>query len=173
MEEIWKDISGYEGLYEISNMGNVKSLNYRNKGIERIIRGRTFKNGYRNVCLCSEGIQDNIYVHRLVADHFVEKSPEDWEKERDVVYFRDGNTSNLNYTNLIWMTREEVVEENMRLGKHVTSATGRRYLEPKQVLEVKSLLTKKRLRNVDIANLYGISTESVSHIKTGKRRLTI
>jgi predicted XRE-type DNA-binding protein len=173
MEEIWVDINGFEGLYKISNIGNVKSLNHNRKGREKIIKGRTFKNGYRNVCLCSDGFQDNIYVHRLVADHFVKKSDNDWEMGRDVVYFIDGDSSNLHYTNLKWMTREEVVDENIRLGRHITTTTSRRYLAPKQVTEIKTLLTKKRLRNVDIANLYGISKESVSQIKTGKRRLTI
>ena len=46
MEEIWKDISGYEGLYQVSNLGNVKSLNYRRNGKERILKPGTDKDGY-------------------------------------------------------------------------------------------------------------------------------
>jgi hypothetical protein len=173
MEEVWRYIKGYEALYEISNKGNVMSLNYRNRGGHKIIRGRTFKNGYRNVCLCDNEYQDNLYVHRLVADHFVKKTRKDKKLGRDVVYFKDGDPTNLHYTNLVWMTREEVVAENIRLGRHVITTGDRRYLKPNQVVEVKGLLSKKRLRGADIASLYGVSRETVSHIKTGKRRVAI
>jgi hypothetical protein len=175
MEEIWKDINGYEGLYKISSLGRVLSLNYKGSGTEGFIRGRKFKNGYRNVYLtdASENAEDNIYIHRLVADHFVEKSEEDIALERDVVYFKDGNRDNMVASNLGWMTRQEVVEENVKAARHLSKTPKRRYLRPKQVQEMKALLKKKELPSKDIANLYGVSIETVSHVKTGKRRVLV
>ena len=78
--EIWKDISGYEGLYQVSNMGNVKSLErtvWNNRGYyktiqERILKGRKVSNGYLQVQLCQDGKAKNYLVHRLVASAFLE-----------------------------------------------------------------------------------------------------
>nr|DAT75898.1 MAG TPA: homing endonuclease [Caudoviricetes sp.] len=76
-QEVWKDIHGYEGLYQISNMGRVKSLSrviLRSNGFpqsfgERILSPRN-SNGYRSVSLCC-GTKKTFYVHRLVADAFI------------------------------------------------------------------------------------------------------
>ena len=76
-QEIWKDIHGYEGLYQVSNMGRVKSLSHvilRSNGFpqsfgERILSPRN-SNGYRCVSLCRV-TKKTFYVHRLVADAFI------------------------------------------------------------------------------------------------------
>ena len=47
--EIWRDIEGYEGLYQVSNLGNVKSLDYRKSGKEKILKSLIKNNGYCNV----------------------------------------------------------------------------------------------------------------------------
>ena len=52
MDEIWKDIKNYEGKYQISNLGKVKSLNYRQTGEEKILKIRYSKDGYARVMLC-------------------------------------------------------------------------------------------------------------------------
>lgn len=74
MEEIWKDIKGYEGLYMISSYGNVKSLNYKGTGREGIltpfIDNREGK-GYLRVTLCKNGKKKRFQVHRLVAEAFI------------------------------------------------------------------------------------------------------
>ena len=78
MEE-WKDIEGYFGLYQVSNMGRVKSLErtvrynggYYKKS-ERILKAHDNGHGYLHVGLCKDGKVKNCYVHRLVADAFCE-----------------------------------------------------------------------------------------------------
>lgn len=60
MEEIWKDIVGYENIYQISNKGNVKSLNYNHTGREKILKSSVDKTGYLNICLMNNGIKKNI-----------------------------------------------------------------------------------------------------------------
>lgn len=70
MNEIWKDIKGYEGLYQVSNLGRVKSLNYLRTGKEQILKLNLEKWGYYTVKL-SNGTPKWFKVHRLVAQSFI------------------------------------------------------------------------------------------------------
>lgn len=66
MEEIWKDVKGYEGLYQVSNLGRVKSL-YTN----RILKGYKKTKGYLVVDLCKHSTKSTKKIHRLVAEAFI------------------------------------------------------------------------------------------------------
>ena len=68
MDEIWRDIDGYKGLYQVSNKGRVKSLKY---GKERILKPGWKTGGYLFVVLCKNGNKSNQRIHRLVADAFI------------------------------------------------------------------------------------------------------
>lgn len=68
MKEIWKTIEGFEGRYQVSNLGNIKSLKYRK---ERILSPVTYRNGYLFVELCKNGYVKKFLVHRLVAEAFI------------------------------------------------------------------------------------------------------
>ena len=100
--EIWKDISGYEGLYRISNMANVKSLNYRHTGKERILKPIKDKKNYLHVSLYKDGKLKSCKVHRLVAEAFLPKI--DGKTHVDHI---DGNRQNNVYTNLRYCTNKE------------------------------------------------------------------
>lgn len=76
MEEIWKAISNYEGLYEVSNLGNVRSLK-RNTTKGKILKPQMDKDGYFKVCLCKNNEKKKYGVHRLVAMAFVDGFSED------------------------------------------------------------------------------------------------
>ena len=67
----WKDIKGYEGLYQVSNLGEVKSLNYKGTGKEKILIPYTTKKGYKRIGLCKGGKQKQKQIHRLVAIAFI------------------------------------------------------------------------------------------------------
>lgn len=67
MEEIWRDIPGYLGLYQVSNFGRVLSLI-----TNRILKFNNAGKGYLQVTLCKDGIQKNYLVHRLVAMTFIQ-----------------------------------------------------------------------------------------------------
>lgn len=72
MMEIFKDIEGYEGLYQISDHGRVKSLNYNHTDKERILKLSKRKDGYLRVQLWKNRNYKNYYVHRLVAQAFLD-----------------------------------------------------------------------------------------------------
>lgn len=80
MQEIWKDIKDYEGLYQVSNMGMVKSLGRYQKNHSKLqyreehIMPLLFdgKHRYQQVCLCKNGIAKKYLIHRLVAETFIE-----------------------------------------------------------------------------------------------------
>lgn len=99
MEEIWKDIAGYEGLYQVSNLGNVKSLNYNHTGLPRLLAEKHHKTGYCTVTLCKDGDCKNKSIHILVARAFL---PND--ESLPCVNHIDGNKGNNNVRNLEWVT---------------------------------------------------------------------
>ena len=83
MEEVWKDVQGFEGLYHVSNMGRVRSLDrdivttYKGTVHTRHYKGRIIKPkytiaGYQGVTLANSGQHKRIQLHRLVALHFVD-----------------------------------------------------------------------------------------------------
>jgi len=110
MEETWKDIKGYEELYQISNFGKVRSKdNYRNGkgGFLKLYKGKLL-NGHINnigyVCfdIYKDGIRKNIKAHYLVSFHFVEGF-----KKGLWINHKDGNKTNNVYSNLEWCTAKE------------------------------------------------------------------
>lgn len=109
MDEIWKDIKGYEGRYEVSNMGRVKSLNYRRSGKSGILKSEDNGNGYFAVNLRKDNKNWHISVHRLVALTFLpnyENFPE--------VNHKDEIKDNNNLNNLEWCT----TSYNVNYGTH-------------------------------------------------------
>ena len=99
MDEIWRDIEGYEGVYQISNKGNVKSLKY---GKERILRPGLNISGYLVVTLCKNGVTLSKRIHRLVAEAFIPNS-----QNKPQVNHKDENKKNNRVENLEWMTTKE------------------------------------------------------------------
>lgn len=106
MKEIWKEVNGYEGLYQVSTFGRVKSLK-RNIILSQI-KGT---GGYRMVNLYENKKRSKKLVHRLVAQEFIE-NPTDKEQVNHI----DGNKSNNYLSNLEWATRSENVKHAYLIG---------------------------------------------------------
>ena len=107
MEEIWRDIDGYEGLYQVSNKGRVKSLKY---GKERILRPGWKTGGYLFVILCKNGNQSKQRIHRLVAQAFIPNP-----NNKPQVNHLDENKKNNCVDNLEWATAKENTTAIMEL----------------------------------------------------------
>lgn len=101
-KEIWEDIEDYEGLYQISNCGRVKSLIFSEK---RILKNIINNNGYFIITLCKNNKCKTFTIHRLVALHFI-PNPED----KPQVNHKDGDKLNNYYKNLEWCTASENVQ---------------------------------------------------------------
>lgn len=108
MEE-WRDIEGYEGLYQVSNTGKVKSLNYRKTGKEKILKPYDNGYGYLKVKLCKDGKDTSCKVHRLVAQAFLE-NPDDLP---EVNHKNEDKTDN-RVENLEWCNRSYNVNHGTR-----------------------------------------------------------
>lgn len=105
MTEIWKEVKGYEGFYEVSNLGNVRSMAVYSYKYKQVLRRKTprmrvqetTKDGYKRVLLCLYGKHKKWAVHRLVAQAFI---PND--KGLPCVNHKDENTANNRAENLEW-----------------------------------------------------------------------
>lgn len=94
-------VKGYEGLYEVSNNGRVRSLNYNHTGNVKELSPRDNGSGYLYVYLCREGKHKNFRVHRLVAEAFIGEIPKGL-----IVNHKDENPQNNNVNNLEICTYE-------------------------------------------------------------------
>lgn len=111
MQEIWKDISDYKGYYQVSNFGNVKSMERiverKNNGTgnlplkSRILSPTTYPKGYKKVTLRKNNISKSFFIHRLVAEAFI-PNPNNYP----YVNHKDENPSNNHSDNLEWCTNE-------------------------------------------------------------------
>lgn len=97
MNEIWKDIPGYESKYQVSNLGNVRSLNYLRTGGIKLLTQGTDKRGYKRVGLYKDGKRKRYLVHRLVAMTFISNYD-----DLPQVNHKDENKANNCVDNLEW-----------------------------------------------------------------------
>lgn len=176
MKEEWKDIIEYEGFYQISNTGKIRSISRMvNSAIhknQRLIKGKelslnkTNGNGYRISALSKFHKVKNKYIHRLVAQHFLEN-----ENNYLEVNHIDGNKSNNHVSNLEWCDRLFNIKHAFDTGlSKVGEDHALAKLSNKEVVEVFNLAHDGKLPQTKIANIYGISQQTVSEIKLKKTR---
>lgn len=166
--ETWKDIKGYEGLYQVSDLGRVKSLeryvrcgtngNGKRKVNERILKAGAYnKFGHVSVFLRKHGIGQP--VHKLVMEAFVGKRPKGL-----VTCHNDGDPENNRLGNLRYDTESENQIDIYRYGKKPSIGK----LTPDEVEEIRYLLNNTSLYQKTIAKKYGIAQQTVSRINTGR-----
>lgn len=117
--EEWRDVVGYEGFYQVSDQGRVRSVDRyigHNKGGKRLWRGRMLKpsktpEGYNSVALYKNGKQCTFYIHRLVAEAFLEPDPSRLHVDHINAIRNDNRAENLR-----WVTPSENNKHIMELG---------------------------------------------------------
>jgi hypothetical protein len=126
MKEIWKDILGYEGKYQVSNAGKIKNV------VRGTIKaGQIQKDGYEKLVLYKDNFYKSYYVHRLVLTTFIGNG-----KDKDQANHLDGNKANNYLENLEWCTRGENMKHADKLGLRKM---------PKGKDHYKALLTEKEV----------------------------
>jgi hypothetical protein len=173
MKEIWKDIEGYEGHYQVSNLGRVKSLervvkrrhNTTRTITEKILKQRSKPSGYEYYQLSGRGILKNMYTHRLVALSFIPNP-----KEKTQVNHINGIKTDNRVNNLEWSTPKENAGHAMRTGltnnKRGEEHGGAKLTED-QVTEIKIRIIAEE-SNISISLDFPVSRGAISRIRNNK-----
>ena len=139
MTEHWRtavyDGEIYEGLYKVSNLGRILSLNYRNTGKPDLMTPVEMSNGYFQVQLSKNGEYKKCYVHRLIAETFLENPenlPEvnhiDEDKTNNFVFLNEDGTVNKEKSNLEWKTHRDNINHGTR-NERVAKALSKKVLQ--------------------------------------------
>ena len=166
-QEIWKPVVGYEGLYEVSNKGQIKSLP---KGIGRIgvnhrfnkerIRRQFISNGYYSVSLDGKEKPTCKGVHRLVMEAFCPIS-----KKREVNH-KDGNRLNNNLENLEWVTSKENKKHAFETGlcdhRKGEGLYNSKFTEG-QIKDIRQMWREGKTQT-SIAKIFGVTKGCINHI---------
>lgn len=154
---MWKDVKGFEGLYQVSGSGEVKSLprNGTKKGGKKICQ-HIHKTGYMYCTLCKHGKLYNKQVHRLVAEAFIPNLD-----DKPVVNHKDGDKVNNSLDNLEWVTLSENALHSIRvLGNKPT----RHGMKPIRCVETGQVWDSRRRAEREL----GIAEGGILHALKGK-----
>jgi predicted XRE-type DNA-binding protein len=157
-KEIWKPIKGFEDYYLISNYGRLKSLRFN-----KIMKPSVQKHGYILASLTINSVVYYRYIHRLVADNFLNKI-----EGKEVVNHKDGKKNNNYFENLEYCTDSE---NNRHAGINNLKPFGTKHknskFTKKDLEKIKNLLQKSNLTHKFIANKFSVARSTISRISNG------
>lgn len=174
-KEIWKDIPSFDGYYQVSNRGRIRSWKGGNNftGVQRLKEPKILtlykeKNGYLRANICHNNKKQHLSVHRCVAECFV-KNPED----KPQVNHKNGIKSDNIFSNIEWATPSEnhvhAHENGFKNADHVTGEKNHNSkLTKTDVVKIDNLLNKGSFTQKEIGNRFNVSASQISHIKCGK-----
>ncbi len=167
MIEIWKSVTGFEGHYEVSNCGRIKSL--ARQGMcrwisERILKTDETYDGHLLVTLRLKGNRTRRSVHKVVLEAFVGKCPAGQECRH-----LNGIADDNRLENLAWGTPRENKEDMRRHGTMPIGETlGMSKLTKKQVIHIRRILDKTNHFQKEIAEMFDVTPGCISAIKLRK-----
>lgn len=155
MTEEWKDVQGYEGKYQISNSGNLRSVF---NGFIRERKNLDNGHGYRYAMLKGKSKPKNMYIHRMVAQAFIPN-----EFSLPEVNHIDGDKNNNHIDNLEWVTSSENTQHGIREGL-IPQPPGRHAM----AINKKTGLITTAERVSDLARILSLPRTHISHVLCGK-----
>ena len=160
--EVWKDILGYEGHYQVSDKGRVKSLK---QGKEKILKPRKDKDGYLYVCLCKNGEVKTCKIHRLVGQSFI-PNPNNLPE----INHRDEVKTNNSVENLEWCSSKYNMNYGTRVQRQSKKLTNGKLSKPvlQYTKDGKFIQEWKSTRDVE-RNL-GYNQSAISRCCLGKQK---
>jgi predicted XRE-type DNA-binding protein len=164
--EVWKKIEGFEN-YEVSNLGNVKSLNYKRSNLSKLLKYTNNNSGYRYVVLSKNNIQKTFLIHRLVALSFL-KNPQN----KKCVNHKNEIKKDNNLENLEWATHSENSKYSLKTtkNKNVSENHWNCKLSKLNIKEILNLINKGNISQKEIAKKYNVNQSTISDIKNKKIR---
>lgn len=175
--EIWKDVIGYEGLYQVSNIGRVKTLAKIRTGLEYRTKKTTYRQykeklmsqcimrTYYAVVLRKDGAYKTHLVHRLVAKAFIQ-NPENKPNVNHI----DFNPLNNHLSNLEWCTQYENIHHTIRHGRSRTPQgidNGMAKIDVKNLGIIRSMI-RDGIPNCEICKIFNVHSSTISNIKRNK-----
>lgn len=180
-QENWKPIPDWEGYYEVSDLGRVRSLprtiicpNNQGQISTRSIQGRILKPkltqfGYHTVALCRDAEMRHHFVHRLVCQAFIGPRP---SEDHEVAHGDAIRTDN-RLKNLRWATKQENGADKVR---HGNSLIGEKHAEAKlteaaarEIIATKGL-KRSGARTREMARRFGVSVATIHKVRSDKTR---
>lgn len=166
MKEEWQDVKGFEGVYQISNLGRVKSLPRNGSRCNGVTIRKTSltKDGYEKIRLLHHNKDVTTCIHRLVAMAFIPNI-----ENKPTINHKDGNKLNNCVSNLEWSDRHEQLVHAYKMGLKKPVHTNRK-LTDEQVEEIKRLYVRqsKEFGTVALAKKYGVTNCVIGNIVRGK-----
>ncbi len=165
--EIWKDLSEYESLYKVSNLGRVKSLPRKGTRGGILLLDKT-RNKYLCVQLHKNGKQKNTMIHRLVAEVFLDN-----KDNKPYINHKDCDKFNNKVENLEWCTHRENIIHSILNGIHKIPDNrgenhGNSKLTRENVLEIRSKYIPRIYTLTKLASEYGVYNETIRDVVNGK-----
>lgn len=149
--EEWKPIEGYEGMYEVSNKGKIKSLarDYNNRTLhDRIMKQYVGKTGYFCIRLCKNGKTKLFKVHRLIAEAFIDNP-----NKLPFINHLDGNKLNNSISNLEWCSPSRNIKHAYLTGLRRTQSVFQLDVEGKVLKMWGSISEASEKTGVDISKI--------------------
>ena len=183
MEEIWKDVVGYEGLYQVSNLGKVKS----SQRIAKFGRGTRIAPstilananclGYKVVTLFKNGVKRTSRVHRLVAEAFLpnpnnfpQVNHKDGNKSNNLIYVNDDGKIDFEKSNLEWCSASYNIKHAYRVGLKKPHSNG--FDRPVLCYDTEGNFVKEFPSESIAAKELGLRKDCISRVAKGKYKKT-
>lgn len=174
--EVWKDIKGFEGFYQVSNLGRVRSLdrlvNGRGKkGFQRlkgqIMKLQQRKAGHLDVLIKKNGEEKRCWVHRLVAAAFIPNV-----ENLPIVNHIDSNPQNNHVSNLEWCTHKYNINHCVKEGRfnpRIGETSPWNKLKTEEVIEIRERFSAGGITKASLSREYGVSAGTIANIINRKK----